>query len=347
MQLELHFTNIIDLFSFTTAFMLGLLFLSIKSNNRKANIFLALLLWSLSLEVLNVLIENIESSFPMILTSLFTLPLLLFYILKTINKNIHPSIYLILLPGIALNFIYDNLLIWHLAEYIFNLAILAYSLVLLKKHSVEVNNFYSDLENKSLQWIRIILYVFLAFHAIWILEDLISISNDTLPLIFSVSSTILTFLLIFWIGYNGFSQPEIFKQKLFEFSPLSKIANKETSTEKVSRDEYKKLCASIEEKKLYTHPKLNIKMLSDELGMNEKSLSHLINQGANCNFYSFINAYRVQEFKKLLSTPLAQQLSLLGLAQEAGFNSKSTFYSVFKSFEGITPKQYEQRLNES
>ena len=73
----------------------------------------------------------------------------------------------------------------------------------------------------------------------------------------------------------------------------------------------------------------------------------MINTYTQNNFYHFTNQFRVKEFKKLLLSTKAKQLSLLGLAEEAGFYSKSIFYTVFKDAEGITPKQYQNQLKKS
>ena len=73
----------------------------------------------------------------------------------------------------------------------------------------------------------------------------------------------------------------------------------------------------------------------------------MINTHTQNNFYHFTNQFRVEEFKKLLLSTKAKQLSLLGLAEEAGFYSKSIFYTVFKDAEGITPKQYQNQLKKS
>ena len=56
---------------------------------------------------------------------------------------------------------------------------------------------------------------------------------------------------------------------------------------------------------------------------------------------------RIEEFKKHLIEVEHQKLTLFGLAQEVGFSSKSTFYTSFKSIEGMTPKQYQSKLKKS
>ncbi len=345
MYVELDPLLIIDVFSFTTALTLGLLFILKPASNRHANIFLGLMLWSLGLEVLGVLAElGDHAALWVPHSSMFTLPLLLLYIFHTINQRVPRPLYLMFLPGILLNFISYDDMAPHLIEYAFNLSILGYSLVVLKKHAQRVNNFYSEREHKTLKWIRFILYVFIGFHLLWITEDVLSLWGHLLPELLAASSTIFTFLLIFWIAYNGFSQPELFQQQMFLIPTPDK---EEVQPANRKNEDYDRLLNLLEKDKPYTHPKLNLRMLAAHMQMNEKELSALINGEAKCNFYTFINQYRVKEFKYLLSTPKAEQMSLLGLAQEAGFHSKSTFYSTFKRLEGCTPKAYIEGMGKS
>jgi len=72
------------------------------------------------------------------------------------------------------------------------------------------------------------------------------------------------------------------------------------------------------------------------------NLSQVINQFQQVNFFGFINHYRVEAFKQyVIEKP---NYSILALAYEAGFNSKSTFNSLFKKFIGQTPSGYIKRL---
>ena len=73
------------------------------------------------------------------------------------------------------------------------------------------------------------------------------------------------------------------------------------------------------------------------LNVRPRELSRLINQVDNNNFYHFINALRIQHFKALQADSANRHLSIVGLAREAGFKSKSTFYAAFKKLEGTTP----------
>jgi AraC-like DNA-binding protein len=76
------------------------------------------------------------------------------------------------------------------------------------------------------------------------------------------------------------------------------------------------------------------------VGIPRHQLSQAINSCYTGNFFDLINDYRIEAFKQFASQPEKRHLSLLGIAQEAGFNSKASFYSVFKKKTGMTPSEY-------
>ena len=88
--------------------------------------------------------------------------------------------------------------------------------------------------------------------------------------------------------------------------------------------------------KPYLEPKLSLSQLADSLGVLPNHLSQIINQYEGKNFYDFVNSYRVALAKKDTN----KNFNLLGLAFEAGFNSKSSFNQVFKKIKGQTPSQF-------
>lgn len=353
MSLELSIDSIIDILTLATALMLGFLFLTVKSGNKRGNVFLGLFLWSLSIEVLGVLTQSFSEELPSIpITGLFTILFLFLYVNQTINNAFKKWYLLLFIPGILINCIHYldlDIELFGVFDYVFNIFLLVYILKMLKKHKDNVSDYYSDLEHKTLSWIKTIVFIYLGFHALWIIEDIVSFKNEDIIEYFAGLSTILTFFMVYWIGYNGFSQSEIFKNKLFIVSKKEEeIEVNNTNTLCIeSEKEYIRLKARIETEKLFTNRALNLRNLSAILEVKEKELSKLINEHSKTNFYQFINGFRVEEFKKLLASPKAKQLSILGLAEEAGFSSKSTFYTAFKAIEGITPKQYELSLKTS
>lgn len=106
------------------------------------------------------------------------------------------------------------------------------------------------------------------------------------------------------------------------------------------------LLNALEEQKLYTDPSLSLAGLANHLNYPINDLSSLINEGMKTNFTDLINQHRVQAFIKLSESPDSQKYSLLGLAEEAGFSSKASFYRIFKKETGMTPNSYLKAKNE-
>ena len=71
-------------------------------------------------------------------------------------------------------------------------------------------------------------------------------------------------------------------------------------------------------------------------------MSLAINEGLKKNFYDLVNGYRVEEAKRLLVDPNSNNYTVLSIGFEAGFNSKTTFNTVFKKFTGLTPTAYRE-----
>jgi len=356
MQVTIDIHQFFDLLSFSTAFILGLFFLF---KSPKANIYLGMFLLCLGTEVFQVFYAVVVdlNAFTIEIPSLISLPslvFLLFYVQYSIYGSIPKKSWVVLILGLVLTIIIpviiggiDDLFL-RVIEYIFNLSIIIYLLNILFIHNKNVLNYYSELELKTLSWIKTILYIYLGFYALWITEDLVSLFDQELPRVFAIISTIATCGLIYWIGYKGMVQPEIFNQTLYKGEVISdELINIDSTTSNVDNNKkdilvFNKIKEEITIKKLYTNPNLNLRALAINLDIKEKELSRIIN--TETSFYQLINSFRVEEFKKLIQSPKATQLSLLGLANEAGFSSKSTFYSTFKKLEGMTPKQYEMSI---
>lgn len=100
---------------------------------------------------------------------------------------------------------------------------------------------------------------------------------------------------------------------------------------------------ALEEEQLYLNPTLTLAELSAHTGLAPRLISFTVNNGFNQSFNDLVNSYRVAEVKRRLATPDAQRLTLLGIAFESGFNSKTTFNRIFKQFTGVAPRDYQVR----
>ena len=94
------------------------------------------------------------------------------------------------------------------------------------------------------------------------------------------------------------------------------------------------------EVKPYLNPKISLQEVSTVLDINPNHLSQAINEKTGLNFKDYINSFRVEEAKLLLSSPEFQKLTIEAIAEKAGFYSKSPFYSAFKKHAGMTPKEF-------
>ena len=103
---------------------------------------------------------------------------------------------------------------------------------------------------------------------------------------------------------------------------------------------HQQLLQLMQTEKPYLEPKLSLAQLAERLGVLPNHLSQIINQYEEKNFYDFVNSYRVEEFIDLAKKDTDKSFNLLGLAFEAGFNSKSSFNQVFKKFKGKTPSEF-------
>jgi AraC-like DNA-binding protein len=97
---------------------------------------------------------------------------------------------------------------------------------------------------------------------------------------------------------------------------------------------------TIEIDKLYQNSSFSLKDLSQSINLHPNKLSWLLNEHLALNFNEFINRYRLEHFKKAVLQPENSHFTLLGIAYESGFNSKTVFNTFFKKETGLTPRQW-------
>lgn len=160
-------------------------------------------------------------------------------------------------------------------------------------------------------------------------------------------------MFIYLIGYFGLKQPEIFSQpnetsafvpEVFEKSKVSPPKYEKSGLNSEAAEEYLiKLLKFMEEKKPFLQGNITLAEMASMLLISPHNLSEVINTKLNQNFYDFINSYKVKEVKRLISEDQDMKYSLLALGFDAGFSSKSFFYSAFKKETGMTPSQFRRK----
>ena len=127
---------------------------------------------------------------------------------------------------------------------------------------------------------------------------------------------------------------------LFQAEPV-KYANSNVAATEVAQ-QYKKLKALMEEKKLYLDSELSLSKLSTVLGISSKQLSQVINQTESVNFSQYIANYRIAEAKNLLKNPKYSDCKIAAIAYESGFNSISAFNAAFKKRTHTTASKFRE-----
>jgi AraC-like DNA-binding protein len=105
----------------------------------------------------------------------------------------------------------------------------------------------------------------------------------------------------------------------------------------------KKVTYLLDVEKIYRNEEISIQNLSEKLSIPSYQLSWIINNKMNTTFSGLVNSYRVEEVKKRLVSPQEADKTILDIALDAGFNTKTSFNRVFKKLTRMTPSQYRQR----
>jgi AraC-like DNA-binding protein len=167
---------------------------------------------------------------------------------------------------------------------------------------------------------------------LWFVESLVKAD------IFSYIE-ILFIAILFLLAYLGYFLPGF-----FERPKIHTLKNLEDSFPGIRSDEaVNRLKIKLEVEKMFLQPKLSIDQLSNELKLPTRYLSALIQTHFQQNFPSLLNSYRVKEVLKKLNDPKEQHKTLLALAFESGFNSKSAFNQAFKEQTGKTPSSFSRK----
>lgn len=107
---------------------------------------------------------------------------------------------------------------------------------------------------------------------------------------------------------------------------------------------FQKLELLCKDQHIYTDSTLNREKVAEKLGISAGYLSQIINTITEDNFAHYINQYRVEAVKEMISDPEYENYTLLTIGLESGFTSKTTFYNAFKKVTGQTPNEYKNTI---
>lgn len=215
-----------------------------------------------------------------------------------------------------------------------------------------INDHFSDTEAIRFGWIRNLLWVVAVGLAVSWVSDLVNWLGRELSYqeywfsYFSIAS------MVYIVGHVGYHRRERLPELHFEPRTIEEMAEEvggegeEENGEVLEEglEPMRKLLVDLMEKELlYLQSGLTLQDLAARMETNSSVLSRLINVGFGQNFNDFINSHRVDAVCKRLDGAGAKQLTLVAIAEEAGFNSKSTFNRAFRKFTQMTPREYLNR----
>jgi AraC-like DNA-binding protein len=257
-----------------------------------------------------------------------------------------PFVYLVLL---FLNtYAYDNLKTISIILVLSNsilYTILSY--LKLQQHQKKVILFSSNTDEIDLKWLENIILMVVVIVATISIFNLVYIG---LPL--NLYLNIAMLVTVLFIAYNALRQKEIFptnekhREEVIAIDTDEKTSN--TTKRKILNDEElvalkSKLNLLMKEKQLYLEHHINLASLSEEMKITPHQLSYIINNGFNQNFFQFISAYRIDKAKTLLLDKSSDKLTILGIAYESGFSSKTAFNTTFKKLTNQTPSEFKKQ----
>lgn len=204
-----------------------------------------------------------------------------------------------------------------------------------------VRNTRSTIDRINLSWLQWALIIF----TVTLLTDIYSHFYGTIELIPDVSIVSISLLiLINGVFYKGLKQPQIFLGVSLEDKQAS-ISNLNSRPLEEFQEEADIILEYFAQNRPYTEPDLTLAELAGQLNMNTRRLSEVINRYFGQNFMDFINSYRIDYAKLRLKNPVDPKETIAEVMYDVGFNSKSSFYTIFKQKTGKTPSEFKRSAN--
>ncbi|WP_298547423.1 helix-turn-helix domain-containing protein [uncultured Aquimarina sp.] len=366
----MEFANIILLISVSQGFLFGFAILFSPYFKSQTNTYLGYSILILAFLMFNVYLDTLQvyQQHPKFLILydiewIFLFPVFFFYyILKSINHKLLESkkLFLLYIPflfSVIVNVVFNLEHVYEWYSYSWEYKELVYGWIFdIQEFGYYSFNFviaiwaYSILKNKryighqNSKWLKRLCVWEVSLVTSWVLIDIIDM---IFGLGYEIGISIIcsgASLFIFWIVYNG-----IYSLKLT--SIRKSISNNDVKVKKpeVSASQHSfsknnvyflKLENLLQREYIYRDPNLNQEMIAETLNISSGYLSQIVNDITKKNFTAYINSYRVKEVKDMILNEEFDKYSLLAIGLEAGFKSKTTFYTSFKRETGLTPNQF-------
>jgi AraC-like DNA-binding protein len=241
-----------------------------------------------------------------------------------------------------------------------SLGYIAFTLWKLQRYQRGLRHVVSSLEKMRLQWLYNLTWLSAGAWIVFAVENMIFMFSDLPGYGFGVSSClsgVFIYMLCYWglIKSDWLLQPSV-ARSMQDLAEVEEEQHTEKSNAGMQR--YQKSGLSVERaQQIHKHllevmgrdkpfldSSLTLTGLADVLSVSTHNLSEVLNTQVQQTFFDFVNQYRVEEVKKQLLDPTKAEVKILALAFDAGFNSKTSFNTIFKKHTGYTPSDYREAM---
>ncbi|WP_159025714.1 AraC family transcriptional regulator [Aquimarina sp. Aq78] len=213
-------------------------------------------------------------------------------------------------------------------------------------------NYYKKNEEQELafnqtiiKYIKIMLICLLVYMIFWLLgivERFVVKLPIDIRMIWDISCLIFG-IQIYIVGFYNLKHPEVFKIR-FPSNNENESKKKSGLNEKEINEIQNLIDTFLEEKKGYRRPELSLSILANEINTTTNKLSWVLNNIYKKTFYELVNEYRVEDFLQRIEENDHKEFTVVSIAFDVGFNSKSTFYKAFKEITNFTPTEYIRKV---
>lgn len=249
-----------------------------------------------------------------------------------------------------LNQVNDNPVLLFLQIALLQVTLLLYiilSYFILRQHRKQLLRYASNTQGIDLKWLEYIIILVMVTSIFVVVLNVINKNGEPGLLLNGIN-----LIASFSIAYQFMRQKEIYYYRPGHSSDLdylNEVGNNSERRKLISDNEMNTLKLDllklINQKEVHVDPELNLVKLSELMDITPHQLSYVINAGFEQNFFQFINYYRVEKSKKLLQES-PQECTILSIAFDSGFNSKTSFNTTFKKLTGKTPTEYRKQTKQ-
>lgn len=214
-----------------------------------------------------------------------------------------------------------------------------------KYRRVKYDRFSYFSSNNMLNWLYFLSAFFMAMFVLFFAMGLYNIILQTKLFNIEYFSDLSLVMLTFSVSYFGIKQTYLFNRSIDIAEEDKKQPKKEkyknsTLSDDLKKEYIEKILDFMKTEKPHLNPELTIQDLSKQMNITRHHLTEILNNDLGKNFFNFINEYRVAEVKKRLLDEKFEHLTIVAIAFDSGFNSKSTFNSIFKQQTQNTPSKW-------